>query len=147
MAATVADAVLSPDSKQARDMAEGLAKQQALIRAAQLGGGDKAQTKWIMDVPLEGAKTASRLLGAMMSDTEADEVYIFPNKIIASNVINFIASARIYGPDDIPSEAAKAKAWAEPWIQTLNAQAHKEGEYFSDTVKRQLFHTSSKDEV
>ena len=117
-------------------MAEGLAKQQALIRAAQLGGGDKAQTKWIMDVPLEGAKTASRLLGAMMSDTEADEVYIFPNKITASN-----------GPDDIPSEAAKAKAWAEPWIQTLNAQAHKEGEYFSDTVKRQLFHTSSKDEV
>jgi hypothetical protein len=83
----------------------------------------------------------------VIRENPADEVYIFPNKITASNVIHFIASARIYGPDDIPSEATKAKAWAEPWIQTLNAQAHKEGEYFSDTVKRQLFHTSSKDEV
>ena len=49
-------------------MAEGLAKQQALIRAAQLGGGDKAQTKWIMDVPLEERLCAIKRRGCAKPD-------------------------------------------------------------------------------
>ena len=146
--AAPADAVLSPDSKQARDLAEGLVKHQAIVRASQLGGGNKALTDWIMKVPMEGAKTASRLLQAMMSNPDENETYIFPNKINQGHINNFIASARQYGPaDEIPDVATQAKAWAEPWIRCLDQQAHKEGEYFNDAVKRQLFQTSAKDEV
>ena len=138
----------SPDSKQAVELAENMAKSQAIHRAAQLGGGRKSVTDWLMKIPnIEGAKTATRILQYMCSSEDAP--FIIGMKMTAAHITNFIANARTHGPAaDIPDEAEAAKSWANPWIMSLVTQAKEEHEQLTKalTSARALF-TSTTDEA
>ena len=146
--ASTTTAAQSPDSKQAMELAENVAKSQAVHRAALLGGGRKTVTDWLMKLPnLEGAKTATRILQYMCSSE--DTPFIIGMKMTATHTLNFVANARTHGPAaDIPDEAEDAKNWANPWILSLVTQAKEEHEQLTKalTSARALF-TSTTDEA